>query len=186
MKALVLSVAAALLLGTGASAQNISYEIYGGIALEDSSGLSYDTTDFAMDHGSTFGVGAYLDPIYGFEFGIDVMVTDRRYTGFVSGVETSSLMLNARYPFAISNTVEGYVGLGLGAIDVKYDGSTAFPGFTGSDVVAGGQLSIGANYALPRGQLFTELKYQAAFKDARIVGFDVEYNSTSFLIGYRF
>ncbi|ASM72495.1 MULTISPECIES: outer membrane beta-barrel protein [Roseobacteraceae] len=186
MKILGLSIAAVCLAGTGANAQNISYEIYGGVALEDSSGLNYGGTNFAMDHGSTFGVGAYLDPIRGFEFGLDIMVTDRRYDGFVSGVETASLMVNARYPFAISSTIEGYVGLGLGVVDVKYDGNTAFPAFSGSDAVAGGQISLGASYALPRGQIFTELKYQEAFKDATIVGADVGYNSTSFLVGYRF
>ncbi len=139
-----------------------------------------------MDSGNTWGVGLYMDTSFGAEIGVDIMSTSRRYTGFDSGVETTSFMINGRYPFAISESIEAYAGLGVGMISVEYDGSTAFPLFSGSEAVGGAQVSLGARYTVGGTEAFTEIRYQEAFEDATIVNAEVEYNSTSLLFGFRF
>jgi opacity protein-like surface antigen len=187
MMRLLAGATAGLVLSVGvASAQNIAAEVYGGIAFRDGSGLNYVTTAFPVDRGRSYGVGVYTNQWMGAELGFDLMATDRRYTGFRSGVQSTSLMLAARYPFTLTNNVEAYVGLGLGAINVRYDGANQFPAFTGSQTVAGGQVSLGLRYQIdPRFGVFAELKHQRAFRDAIIVNQSVGYNATVGVVGFR-
>ena len=124
MKHLIAALLTTIAFASSASAQNFTYEIYGGYAFKDTSGLQHGTpgNDFPMAEGHALGVGAYTD-LAGFEVGADFMITDRRYAGYQTGVESTSLMLNGRYPFQIANGVTGYAGLGLGVIKVEYDNS---------------------------------------------------------------
>lgn len=171
-----------------AQAQNIAVEAFAGVALGNT--LTYDAVPYDMHSAPAFGAAVYFTGLGDFELGLDVLRTDRRYVGFVSGVETTSVMANGRYVFQIGQAASGYVGLGLGMIDVTYDGSTSFPAFTGSRWVTGGQVQLGGRIPVGKGHLFGELRYQTAFDDAVILdaaipGAVIEYNSTNVLFGYR-
>ena len=184
MKHLIAALLTTIAFASSASAQNFTYEIYGGAALKGTSGLQYAfCCDLPMDEGRALGVGAYTD-LAGFEVGADFMTTDRRYERWETGVESTSLMLNGRYPFQITNGVIGYAGLGLGVIKVEYDGNgNALSGYYND---AGKQISLGARLPLGANEVFTEIKYQTVFKNKKIKGNLVEYDSFSFVIGFRF
>lgn len=181
----IFSSAAFLALTLPASAQNYG-EIYGGGVFERSE--NYGTGDFDLDTGTAVGFGVYASGILGpgIEIGLDVMHTESDYIGFNTSLESNSALLVARWSTPLSAGTSFYTGAGLGAIRVRYDGSTSFPAFTGDDTVSGGQLSIGLRYAVGPGQIFTELKHQETFDDASIQGVDVGYSSSSLLAGYRF
>ncbi len=169
-----------------AVAQNWTAEIYGGTVFERTE--TYNGGDFDLGSGTTLGFGIYeRNLVPGVELGLDVMSTDAGYTGFLSGVESLSLMLNARLPFNIAPGMTGFVGAGLGAIRVTYDGSTQFPASTGDDTVAGAQFGIGVryNFAAATG-VFAELKHQLALDDAIIVGNEQSFSATSAVVGLRF
>lgn len=185
MKHLIAALLTTIAFASSASAQNFTYEIYGGYALKDTSGLEYGKVpgnNYAMDEGRALGVGAYTD-LAGFEVGADFMTTDRRYTGFATGVESTSLMLKGRYPFQITNGVTGYAGLGLGVIEAGYDGNGN--GSSGYYNDWGRQISLGVRLAEGANELFAEIKYQTVFKDKRIKDYIQEYESFSFVIGFR-
>ena len=187
MKHLIAALLTTIAFASSASAQNFTYEIYGGAALKGTSGLQYARCcDLPMDEGRALGVGAYTD-LAGFEVGADFMTTDRRYEGWETGVESTSLMLNGRYPFQITNGVIGYAGLGLGVIKVEYDGNgNAKSGYYND---AGKQISLGARLPLGANEVFTEVKYQTVFKDKKINAMEQktqEYNSFSLVFGFRF
>lgn len=178
----------ALVLGasvSSATAQDWAAEVYGGHVFDRSE--VYNTVDFDLGSGSALGFGIYgQNLIPGVELGVDVMRTDAGYTGFLSGVESLSVMMNARLPFQIAPGTTAYVSAGLGAIRVTYDGSTQFPAFTGDDNVAGAQVGIGVRYSLASTfGVFAEVKHQVALDDATIVGLDQSYSSTSAVIGLR-
>ena len=80
MKHLIAALLTAIAFASSASAQNFTYEIYGGAALKGTSGLQHGTpgSDLPMAEGRALGVGAYTD-LAGFEVGADFMTTDRRY-----------------------------------------------------------------------------------------------------------
>jgi opacity protein-like surface antigen len=186
MKKVLLLASMAAFGGSAVSAQGFSYEIYLGTIPEDTTGLDYNGVIYPMDQGDTYGLGIYVNDFAGFEVGLDVMVTDRRYTDFVSGLETVSYMLNGRYPFELGPGFDAYVGAGVGAIDIRYDGADFYPEGTGNAVSAGGQLSAGLRYDLGIGQVFGEARYQFAFEKVEIEDPNIEYNSTALLIGVRF
>lgn len=166
-----------------AAAQDWTAEIYGGAVLERSE--VYNSVTFDLNSGTALGIGVYSNRIVSWaELGLDVMRTDAGYIGFLSSVESVSLMVNARFPFEVGPGATAYVGAGLGAIKVTYDGSTEFPAFTGSDTVAGGQLSLGGRFDVgPSTRVFGELKHQVAFGDAEIQGIQQSYKSTNVVIG---
>lgn len=181
----ILAGAAVLALALPASAQNYG-EIYGGGVFDRSE--NYGGTSFDLDSGTAFGFGIYTSGVLGpgTELGVDVMRTDSDYTGFNTSLESLSAMLVARWSTPLAAGTTFYVGAGLGAIEVTYDGGAVSPAFTGDDTVAGGQISLGLRYAVGAGQIFTELKHQEAFDDASIQGVDVGYSSTSVIAGFRF
>lgn len=167
------------------SAQDWTGEVYGGAVFERTE--DYGGIPFDLGQGTALGFGVYeRNLVPDIELGLDVMYTEAGYTGFLTGVESLSLMLNARLPFEITPTMTGYVGAGIGAIRVTYDGSTQFPAFTGDDTVAGAQLGLGVRYDLAATSIFAELKHQFAFDDATIAGVDQSYATTSAIIGLRF
>lgn len=179
----------------GAFAQSWTAEVYGGVVLERSEDYSQSPgspTAFDLDSGTALGLGLYTDAwVPGFELGLDLMSTRAGYTGFATGVNTLSLMAVARVPFQLGSTVEGYVGAGLGAIRVEYDGADQFPTFTGNETVAGGQVSLGVRYGLSaQTGFFAEIKHQAAFDDADFVApaarVTQSYGATSVVVGLSF
>ena len=183
MKHLIAALLTTIAFASSASAQNFTYEIYGGYALKDTSGLQYANSQFlAMAEGRALGVGAYTD-LAGFEVGADFMTTDRRFSTWETGVESTSLMLNGRYPFQIANGVIGYAGLGLGVIKVEYDSTNDNAGYYHNP---GKQFSLGARLPLGANEVLTEIKYQTVFKVKKTKTAFVGYNSLSFVIGFRF
>lgn len=180
---LVLGMAVSLAVPTIASAQ-MAGEIYGGVAIEGDA--DYGGVNFDLDSGGAFGIGAYYTGFAPIEVGLDIMGTSRDYSGYQSALKSQSVMINGRYVFPLAGATDAYVGLGVGAIKVKYDGANQFPAFTGDDTVAGGQVAVGARYAFGAAIGFGELRYQTAFDDADIQGEAVKYNSMSALVGLRF
>jgi opacity protein-like surface antigen len=184
-KTVILSFLTAAALAAPAAAQNWTAEIYGGGVF--SRNEDYGGVSTPLDAGTAFGVGIYeRNLVPGVELGLDLMGTQADYTGTDTGVESLSLMLNARWPFPISAGTTGYVGAGLGAIRVTYDGGTTNPAGNGDDTVAGGQIGLGVRYNLAAFTAFAELKHQFAFDDALIQGVTQSYASTSALVGVRF
>jgi opacity protein-like surface antigen len=176
------------LLAAPVQAQDWQGEVYGGLTLKGSEEW-YSFGDFDVDQGTALGFGVYRD-VGGFELGVDVMLTDRTYTGFNNDIESVSLMANGRYAFPVSEMVQGYVGLGLGAIRVEYVGTGGDASFSGSDTVPGAQLSLGARFAVGTGSIFTELKAQTALSDPEPDSAEPDplqtYRTTSVLVGYAF
>ena len=184
MKHLIAALLTTIAFASSASAQNFTYEIYAGTAMSHEE-QRYARGIYPLEQGSAVGVGAYTD-LAGFEVGADFMITDRRFVGFVTGVETASLMLNGRYPFQIADGVTGYVGFGLGVIKVAYDGATTVAEKSGYYTAAGSQISLGARYALGANEVFAEIKHQTVFEYEKVEGNVVGYDGISFVTGFRF
>jgi Outer membrane protein beta-barrel domain len=161
----------------------VSLELYGAASFPNTltwTGDAYDTE-------AGFGIGAGIYRRIGwYEYGADLMSSRRDYSCCDSDVTATSLMLVGRRHFLISDNLDGYVGLGLGAIRVNYDGSAIGEG-QGSDTVKGGQISLGAMIPVGQSWVFGEVKYQSTFDDASILGGAVEqsYDSTFAVIGYK-
>lgn len=186
----VLAAAAFCSLAQSAMAQDWRAEIYGGVALAGDSFIFVSTFD--VDRGQAYGFGVYRD-VGAFDLGVDVMYSSRTYTGFENDIESLSLMLAGRYGFVSQGNFNAYLGLGLGAIQVRYAGTGSDLPFSGNGMVAGAQLSLGARYDLGTGAIFSEIKYQDAFNNASIDPIDVAepdypmgYDSTSVVVGYSF
>lgn len=168
---------------TGAHAQNWYGEIYGGGVLERDE--EHAGTSFDLDAGTAFGAGIYTTQ-WGPEIGFDIMRTDAGYKNTDEAVESLSGMVVARATIWSSGGMSAYVGGGLGAVRVTYDGGTTFPADSGDDWVPGGQLSLGVRYSLAATQAFVELKHQRAFDDAQIQGNSQSYATNSVIAGLRF
>ncbi len=169
-------------------AQDWNAEVYGGLVAKSSEEW-YSFGDFDMDQGTALGFGVYRD-MGAIDLGADVMRTKRTYTGYNNDVESLSVMANGRYGFSLGAAADGYVGLGLGAIRVEYVGTGGDAAYSGSDVVPGAQLSLGASFPVGTGAVFTELKYQTALSDPEpdsgMPSPLQTYSTTSLLVGYSF
>jgi opacity protein-like surface antigen len=119
---------------------------------------------------------------------LEYATTDRTYeNALFAQLQSSSLMLNATADFAHMGPVDLYAGGGLGVVDVAFHGQPFFfDGVDGSEIVFGWQLVGGARARLFNSPFaaFGEFRYQSA-ADATIDGVDVEYNSTSLMVGLR-
>jgi opacity protein-like surface antigen len=165
-----------------AAAQTWSAEIYGGSSFKNSIDFALSPND--VDTGTALGIGIYYTGwVPGLEIGLDVMATSADFTMSDGGLDSRSLMLNARYAFPLGQTAEAYVGAGLGAIELRGVNNVAI---AGSDQVNGGQIELGLRYKMAAGNLFTAVKHQAAFDDAMIHGFAVGYDNTSVIVGFGF
>lgn len=183
-RATIIAAALGMVTVTAVEAQPWYGEVYGGGVLErseDRDGLSFD-----LDAGTAFGVGVYNNVPGPLEFGLDIMRTDAGFKVNDASLESLSAMAVGRATFWSSGGMSAYVGAGLGAIRVTYDGGTAFPALSGDDTVFGGQLSLGIRYSLAAFQIFTELKHQRAFDDASIQGVAQSYATNSVIVGARF
>lgn len=185
-------IAAGLVTAAASSAQAQYFEVYGGSSLGGQD-LNYGPMPPSapnlqqMDPGIVFGAGYYV-PISStaFQLGGDVMLTDQDYStwGPGSNLSSASLMINGRYTFQAFGNFQGYLGAGLGGINLTYDDPAAF--LDGSSTIAGYQLEGGLVYDLGAYTTFVSMRYQAGFDEAIIQSESVEYNSTSILAGIRF
>ncbi len=172
-----------------ATAENFAVEVYGGVP---ASGTEiWGSFPYFVDSGTAIGFGAYKTGISGFELGVDVMQTRRKYTFYPNHNKSLSVMAVARYPFDVSGNLQGYIGVGLGAIRGTYQGTGPDAPSSGSGIAFGGQLSLGMRYAFSEASsVFAEAKYQSAFNHPSIdpisgSDFDQSYRTRSLLLGYR-
>ena len=188
-KAVLAAITAATLV-TSAQAQSV--EIYGGATLGGQD-LNYGPVPPSspnlqqMDAGYLLGGGVYWGIPGGFEAGLDAMYTNQGYSSWGPGstLESLSVMANGRYVFAIPNAnITGYVGAGVGSINLTYDDPAAF--LDGDDTIGGWQIEGGVRYTLSTYELFTAMKYQQGFDEGMIQSESVEYNSLSLVTGMRF
>lgn len=147
--------------------------------------LEYNAVPFAMENGINVGgeVGWGVYP--NVTVGLDLFFTSQDYTGYLSSLESFSVMVNGTYICDYFTSVRPYVGVGAGLINVSYDGDTQFPAFSGSDMVFGYQGSVGL--LIP---ISTNLDVNVGYRyqgggDATIQGIDVEYQSHNASIGLR-
>jgi opacity protein-like surface antigen len=97
-------------------------------------------------------------------------------------------MATARYTVVTTGGVEAYGGLGLGGVRVTFDNENA--GYSKSETVGGGQVMIGARYAVtPRSKVFVEARKLDTFEDAAVAEQNgpatAEYDATHVLFGFR-
>lgn len=187
---LVFKSVAALLLTTGiASAQDWSIEAFGGVSLKNN--LTYNLIPYDTDAGTTYGIGFSKSDVFtqNLEVGFELSNTTAEYTLYrPNSITGLAGMVTAEYNFVNSGAFAAYGGIGLGAILVTYHNDTS--SYTNSAVVAGGQVTLGARYAVSdRFGVFVEARYLSAFSDA-IVGFNppsrpVQFNATNIVFGVR-
>jgi opacity protein-like surface antigen len=151
--------------------------------------LEYNNTLFEMDSGVNVGgeFGWELSTVAdgNFSVGLDLFYTSQDYTGYLSSLESFSVMANATYICDYFTSVRPFVGLGVGMINVSYDGDTQFPAFSGSDMAFGFQGQLGFHIPIdPNLDLTVGYRYQSA-GDATIQGIDVEYRSHNASVGIR-
>ena len=110
----------------------------------------------------------------GFEIGLDLMATSVDYVGPPVGVDSLSLMLNARYAFPLGQATEAYVGAGLGAINIKH----VNPGPDFDDTVAGGQIELGLRYNMAAAVCSPRSSIRERSNDATIGGISQSFDNT--------
>lgn len=170
-----------------AAAQEFSAEAFGGVRFEDNLESAYEPYD--TDSGTIFGLRGLYHATPNLGFGLELNATSADYTAgsnMPKSLNARSVMAIARYSTPVSNTVDVYGTLGLGAVRVEFDDGPQ-SNDTGSDTVAGGQLTLGAAMDIgPQVGLFGEFTYQTAFDDATIVGYPYEYESKNIAVGLRY
>lgn len=186
MKKLLLGAAIAAVLATPAAAGELYIEGQVGSALE--SELGYGGTDFDVESDTAWGGAIGMTDVFaGMDLELDVMTTSRGYDGFATSLDTVSVLVNGVFDIPLTlGPFNPYAGVGLGMIEVEYDGGSVFPAFSDSEWVLGGQVFAGARANIAQNvSLFGEWRYQTA-DDAELAGVDVEYSSHSVLFGARY
>ena len=172
-------------LGSTAHAGMVDYAaLYGGATFEPT--LRYGNGHFDMDTGYNVGgvLGWNLSP--NLSVGLDLMYTNSGYSCCQSSLESFSAMATGYYSFDIGSKVRPFIGLGVGGVQVTYDGASQFPGFSGSDFVFGYQGVAGVTVPLDtKIGLVLAYKYQGA-ADSSIENRKVEYKSNNASIGLVF
>ena len=168
------------------SVSGIYVELYGGGHFPMT--ISFPD-DFEMSAGGALGASIGLSsPIPGLSFELDAMWTSSEYTdspGYFN--DTVSLMVNAEYAVPVTDTIDVYGLVGVGAIqytyiepgDIRYSASGA-----GYQVGIGGRFEVVENVSV-----FSELKYQTTFDDVVFDAFPVEplrQSTLNAVVGLRF
>lgn len=158
-------------------------EVFGGLTLYPN--LDYAGTDYKMDNGYNLGgsFGASLNQNVDLEF--EIFYTKTSYTGFSDEFTSLSLMTNAYYNYPITEKLVGYVGAGVGAMQIAYDSSTVA---YSQHWVFAYQLMAGIRYPIYQNiDIFTEYRFSDAANDATLYSTDnVEYKSHNFTVGLRY
>jgi len=188
MKKIFLTVCAILVAAGSANAQ--SWNLDGFVGKSSSDELMWDGVDFATNAGRTFGVSISKSGVFtpNLELGFELSRATAEYTGFEpNSISGTSAMVTAKYNFIDQNDFQLYGGVGLGAVKVTYFSSTN--SYSNSETVAGGQITLGARYAIsPAMKIFVEARYLQA-SDARVAlsaaTADAEFSSKSIVLGLR-
>ncbi|WP_216665540.1 outer membrane protein [Pseudoruegeria sp. HB172150] len=183
-----MAIAASLLVQAGAaSAEGWAVEGYGGVRFEGN--LGYGAMDFDTDQGTMFGARVLYTPNdSNLSFGAEYNRSQAEYTGYDSSVNSQAILAVGRYTFPSNSPLSFYAGLGLGAIEVEYDGGSMFAPYSGSATTFGGQVSLGVSYDISeRVSLLGEFIHQRAFDDVTIAGVNgIGYSSNNVVVGVRF
>ena len=117
----------------------------------------------------------------------DVMFAESEYDGCSSSLQSLSFMLDAIYVCDTGDFWHPYLGVGAGAVDVRYNGGNQFPAFTGSEWAFGYQATAGIRLDVDeRHAIFVGYRYQTS-EDVSIKGVsDIEYQSHNISIGVSF
>jgi opacity protein-like surface antigen len=156
----------------------------------DKASLNWDSLSYSMDSGRSYalGISRNLNSMPNLELGVELAHTKAEYSCCApNSLSGTSLLARAQYNVAVSNAVDLYGALGLGAVNVTYKNT----GYTNHDTVAGGLLALGASAKVaPSVRLVTELRYVGAFTNAKVAGpgatARAEYRNTNLNIGVRF
>ncbi len=179
----------ALVLSTGiASAQDWNVDVFAGGMLPGN--LLWDLVSYQTDTGETFGIGVSRNDVFvpGLEVGFELSQTGAEYTccnpNSISGLAG---MLTAKFNFVTNGRFEAYGGLGLGAVNVTYFNDAPY---SNSQMVAGGQVSLGARYAISDTmKVFAEARYLDTFQDAYVAWnpptSNAEFSATTISVGLR-
>ena len=183
MKSIVMAIG--IVIGSAANllAQEWTAEAYGGLRFEDT--LTWNTSEYDVDQGNFWGARILNNNlISGLSVGLEVNASNAVYTDYTDSVNSRSAMVIARSEFAQIGAFDFYGGIGLGMVEVEYDGDTTFASASGEETVFGGQVSLGARFAAKDGlNLFAEIVHQQAANDAVILGRPVEYRSNNVVVG---
>jgi len=171
------------------AAQDWNFDVFAGVTTENE--LEWNAGDYDTDAGRIFGLGVSRSDVVvpGLELGLEYSRSDSVYsTSDPNAISGDALMATARYDVVQTGGVEVYGGLGLGAVQVTFDNENV--GYSRSETVGGGQVMIGARYALtPRSKVFVEARKLDTFEDAQVAlqnsPATAEYNATNVLIGFR-
>ncbi|WP_322865304.1 outer membrane protein [Aquicoccus sp. G2-2] len=158
----------------------------------DKASLNWDSLSYSMDSGRSYalGISRNLNSMPNLELGVELAHTKAEYSCCAPhSLSGTSLLARAQYNVAVSNAVDLYGALGLGAVNVTYKNTTV--GYTNRDTVAGGLLALGASAKVaPSVRLVTELRYVGVFTNAKVAGpgaiARAEYRNTNLNIGVRF
>lgn len=172
--------------GSESFAQRLYIEAYGGLSLSDD--LSYGCCDFETDEKYNLGgtLGAHVAPRWSVE--LDVFHAQLDYVGYTSNISSLSVMVNVIHTFNQVGPLHPYVGVGLGATEVNYDGADQFPAFSGEEWTEGYQLMVGGRKQINSElSIFGEYRYNDIFDSVTIKSADnIDIHSHNFSIGLRY
>lgn len=171
------------------AAQDWNVDVFAGATSENE--LEWFGGDFDTDAGRVFGLGVSRSDVVapGLELGLEYSTSESVYsTSDPNSISGTALMATARYTVVTTGGVEAYGGLGLGGVRVTFDNENA--GYSKSETVGGGQVMIGARYAVtPRSKVFVEARKLDTFEDAAVAEQNgpatAEYDATHVLFGFR-
>lgn len=167
-------------------------EAFGGWPFHDSQ--EYNGVPFPMMDQFNLGasVGTALTANIDIEF--EYFHTEATYSGFGTELIADCLMMNGIYDLQMGQLLGDcgaaqftpYVGAGLGAIQVTYDGKGAFPASSGHNWELGYQVVGGVRFPLV-GCLegFAEYRWIAVTENVNIQFGNVGYDSSNLSIGVR-
>jgi len=180
-KAVVLG-ALALMISAPAFAQGDGYYIEGTGALELGSDVELAGVDVATESGYRISGAIGRSFQDGLAFELEATYGERDIDGAPVTITGLGLMGNAFLEFDIQGPFGGYVGGGIGAMNVEVDllGITDDDWVFAYQVMAGGTIQAADNV-----EVFAEYRYLGG-ADADIGGADVGYNSHSIGVGVRF
>jgi opacity protein-like surface antigen len=186
MKKIALAAAMALAFAGTAKADWIDYWGFGGGGTQ-SPDLGYGGLEFEMDYG--YNLGGFIGWNQSEEISIaaDVFFAESEYEGFSSNLSALSFNLDVVYVCDTGDFWRPFLGAGIGAYELRYDGGNMFPAFSGSDWAFGYQGIAGIAFNVDDTHAITiGYRYQQS-NDVTIEGVpDIEYASHSISIGVLF
>lgn len=185
MRKLALAAAMAVAFAGAAKADWVDFIAVGGGGTQ-SPDLGYGAGTFEMDYGYNLGAMFGWNQSEEIAFAADVMFAESEYKGFSSSLQSLSIMGDVMYRCDTGDFWHPYIGAGVGAVNLRYNGGNQFPTFSGSDWAFGYQGMAGVTFDVDETHaIFVGYRYQAS-EDVSIKNREVEYASHSISIGVVF